>query len=138
RTLAEAQQVAASLRATDPVRPYHRLADVHLRGLLHLLGEDDRVARFVQREIGPLTGYDAEHGTALYETLSAVLTSTNKAAAATALHLSRPALYERLARIERILQVDLDDPECRSSLHVALLAQRDPRRLGGNQPKSAR
>ncbi|MBO0878357.1 MAG: PucR family transcriptional regulator ligand-binding domain-containing protein, partial [Pseudonocardia sp.] len=31
RTLAEAQQVAASLRATDPVRPYHRLADVHLR-----------------------------------------------------------------------------------------------------------
>ncbi|WP_028924722.1 PucR family transcriptional regulator [Pseudonocardia acaciae] len=124
RTLAEAQQVAASLRASDPVRPYHRLADVHLRGLLHLLGEDDRVDRFVQREVGALLDYDDEHGTALYDTLRAALTSVNKAAAASALHLSRPALYERLARIERILQVDLDDPESRTSLHVALLAAR--------------
>jgi PucR family transcriptional regulator, purine catabolism regulatory protein len=137
RTLAEAQQVAASLRGTDPVRPYHRLADVHLRGLLHLLGEDDRVARFVQREIGQLVAYDAEHGTALYETLSAVLTCPNKAAAAAALHLSRPALYERLARIERILQVELDDPESRTSLHVALLAQRDRHRSGSGQQGSA-
>ena len=46
----------------------------------------------------------------------------NKSAAAAAAHLSRPAFYERLARIARILDVDLDSVEACLSLHVALLA----------------
>ncbi|MFL6051498.1 MAG: helix-turn-helix domain-containing protein, partial [Actinoallomurus sp.] len=37
-------------------------------------------------------------------------------------HLSRPALYERLRRIERVLGADLEDVESCASLHVALLA----------------
>ena len=46
----------------------------------------------------------------------------NKSAGAAAAHLSRPAFYERLARIGRILAVDLDSVETCLSLHVALLA----------------
>ena len=46
----------------------------------------------------------------------------NKSAAAEHTHLSRPAFYERLARIGRILDVDLDAVEPCLSLHVALLA----------------
>ena len=45
----------------------------------------------------------------------------NKAAAAERLHISRPALYKRLAAIRELLGVDLDDGESRTSLHVALL-----------------
>ena len=39
-----------------------------------------------------------------------------------AAHLSRPAFYERLARIDRILDADLDAVDTCLSLHVALLA----------------
>jgi purine catabolism regulator len=46
----------------------------------------------------------------------------NKAEAAKRAHLARPTFYERLRRIERILDTDLDSPESRTSLHVALLA----------------
>ncbi|MBW1596117.1 PucR family transcriptional regulator ligand-binding domain-containing protein [Streptomyces sp. JJ38] len=122
RSLAEAHHVAASLRPVDPARPFHRLADVHLRGLLHLLSDDDRLARFVQRELDPLLRHDAEHGTALLEVLRTLLVTGDKTAAAAALHVSRPVLYDRIARIERILGADLADPETRTSLHTALLA----------------
>src|SRR5262249_1047710 len=46
----------------------------------------------------------------------------NKSAAAEAAHLSRPAFYERLARISRIVGADLDAVDACLSLHVALLA----------------
>ncbi|WP_095756909.1 PucR family transcriptional regulator [Streptomyces xinghaiensis] len=126
RSLAEARHVAASLRPGGPSRPHHRLADVHLAGLLHLLSGDDRLTRFVQREIGALLDHDAGHGTALYEVLRAVLATGDKTAAAAALHISRPVLYDRIARVERILGRDLSDPATRTSLHVAVLAHGTP------------
>jgi purine catabolism regulator len=46
----------------------------------------------------------------------------SKTEAAASLHLSRAAFYDRLARIEQVLGVDLDDPHIRVSLHVALVA----------------
>lgn len=121
RSVAEAHHVVASLRVDD-TQLVHRLADVHLRGLLRLLGDDDRLARFVQRELGPLRDYDREHRTHLTDALRAVVTTSGKTAAAAALHVSRPALYDRITRIERILGVNLTDPETRTSLHTALLA----------------
>ena len=52
----------------------------------------------------------------------------NKSAAADAAHLSRPAFYERLAKIERILLVDLDSVDTCLSLHVALIGLDSVRR----------
>jgi PucR family transcriptional regulator, purine catabolism regulatory protein len=40
---------------------------------------------------------------------------------AKSLHISRPALYHRLADIGQTLGVDLDDRESLASLHAAML-----------------
>jgi purine catabolism regulator len=109
-------------------RPYYRLPDLRLRGLLHLLRDDARLRAFADRELGPLLGYDAEHGTSLVADLAAFLEAGgNKALAASRAHLARPTFYQRLALIERVLGVSLADPESRASLHVALLARREDR-----------
>ena len=109
-------------------RPYYRLPDLRLRGLLHLLREDGRLRAFAEREFGPLLAYDAEHGTTLVRDLAAYLEAGgNKALAAARAHLARPTFYQRLALIERILGVSLADPESRASLHVALLIRADGR-----------
>ncbi|MCY4724726.1 PucR family transcriptional regulator ligand-binding domain-containing protein [Nocardioides sp. STR2] len=127
RTVAEAGQVADAApqarREQDP--DVHRLADLHLRGLLALLGEDERVRLFVERELGPLQEHDRADGsrTDLLAALRAlVLHPSSKTEAAASLHLSRAAFYDRLARIESILDADLDDPDVRVSLHVAVVA----------------
>lgn len=126
RSLLEAVQIAdAAVR--QPQGPaaaaYHRLVDVRLRGLLHLLRDDARLQTFVERELGPLLAHDAERGTDLVRMLTVYVESgRNKSAAADAAHLSRPSFYERLHRIERILSVDLDSVESCLALHVALLA----------------
>jgi len=100
---------------------FYRLADLRLRGLLHLLRDDPRVQTFAERELGPLL--DAEPDTALLDVLAAYLAAGgNKAEAARHAHLARPTFYERLRRIERILGTDLGSAESRTSLHVALLA----------------
>lgn len=121
RTLREAQHVVESVRTAD-ARPVHRLEDVHLRGLLALLASDDRVRLFSERELEPLRRHDTEHDAQLLEAVRALLLHpTSKSAAAGSIHLSRPVFYDRLARAEHVLGRDLDDPDVRSSLHVALL-----------------
>jgi PucR family transcriptional regulator, purine catabolism regulatory protein len=142
RSFLEAQQVADAA-AADPrtfgqlaaepagqeaaARPFFRLADLRLRGLLQLLRGDPRLADFAERELGRLLGYDASHGTALTSVLAAFLEAGgNKAEAAKRAHLARPTLYERLRHIERVLGVSLDSAESRTSLQVALLAMQPP------------
>jgi hypothetical protein len=132
----EAREVA-DLAAADPDdphprntgrRPYYRLPDLRLRGLVHLLREDTRLRSFAERELGPLLAHDAEHRTTLVSDLTAFLEAGgNKALAASRAHLARPTFYQRLALIERVLGVSLADPESRASLHVALLAHRESR-----------
>ena len=95
----------------------HRLEDVHLRGLITLLGDDERLRLFVARELGPLK----ENG--LLDAVRALVDHpTSKSDAAASLHISRPVFYDRLAKAEQVLGVDLDDPDIRVSLHVALVA----------------
>ena len=123
RSLLEAVQVADAAIRQVGGPPYHRLVDVRLRGLLHLLRDDARLQTYVERELGPLLAYDTERGTNLVSMLGIYLDQgRNKSAAADAAHLSRPSFYERLHRIERVLGVDLDSVESCLSLHVALLA----------------
>jgi PucR family transcriptional regulator, purine catabolism regulatory protein len=122
RTLREAQQVVRSVPggAADGV---HRLEDVHLRGLLAMIGDDDRLRLFVDRELDPLREHDERTGSRLLDAVRALVTHpTSKSDAAASLHLSRPVFYDRLAKASRVLGADLDDPDVRVSLHVALLA----------------
>ncbi|MDZ5444040.1 PucR family transcriptional regulator [Micromonospora sp. 4G57] len=124
RSLVEARQIAEAARRDRREVPIFRLPHVGLAGLLHLLRDEPRLQTFVERELGALLAYDARHPREqLLGTLRAYLEQgRNKSAAAAAAHLSRPAFYERLARIGRILDVDLDSVEACLSLHVALLA----------------
>jgi purine catabolism regulator len=130
RSLLEATQVAdAALHDTPGAREdgrgasYYRLPDVRLRGLLHLLRDDARLQTYVERELGPLLAYEAEHGGELVRMLRIYLEQgRNKSAAADAAHLSRPSFYDRLRKVERVLGVDLGQVESCVSLHVALLA----------------
>jgi len=126
----EAREVAelAGGSPDRPGRPYYRLPDLRLRGLVHLLRDDPRLRAFAERELGPLLAHDAEHGTTLLTDLAAFLgAGGNKALAASRAHLARPTFYQRLALIERVLSVSLADPESRAALHVALLAQQERR-----------
>jgi purine catabolism regulator len=122
RSFLDAREVAdVAIRHPDG-RPYYRLPDLRLRGLLHLLRDDPRVQAFAEREIGPLLGYDAAHGTHLVSDLALYLEAAgNKAEAAQRAHLARPTFYQRLRLIERVLGVSLAEPESRASLHIALL-----------------
>jgi len=123
RSFLEATQVAdVAAAARGPGSPaFYRLPDLRLRGLLHLLRDDPRLQTFVERELGALLA--AAPGTELLGVLAAYLAAGgNKAEAAKRSHVARPTFYERLRRIERILGTDLDSPESRTSLHVALLA----------------
>jgi purine catabolism regulator len=123
-SLREAADVAAEVaRAALPDRPFYRLADLRLRGLLRLLRDDAALAGFVERELGPLLVYDDAHGTDLVGTLKTFLRcGYNKAGTAAAAHLSRPTLYQRLHQIEHVLGIDLEDNESRLAVHVAALA----------------
>ncbi|MGJ9402112.1 PucR family transcriptional regulator [Arthrobacter sp. KK5.5] len=107
---------AASLPAAERGRrPYHRSADVRLRGLLSVLRDDPRVRGFAETELAGLAAPDLE----LLGRFLGV--SGNRAALARQQLVSRPALYARLDRLERRLGVPLDEAESRASLHVALL-----------------
>ncbi|TCC36619.1 PucR family transcriptional regulator [Kribbella speibonae] len=123
RTLREAQHVVQSVRPGAGDRLVHRLEDVHLRGLLTMLADDDRLRMFAVRELTALREYDDQNGSGLVDTLWALVNHpTSKSDAAASLHISRPVFYDRLAKIERLLGVDLNDPEIRVSVHVALIA----------------
>jgi purine catabolism regulator len=135
RSFREAEQIADAINPGDQFKLYYQLPDVRLRGLLHLLRDDSRVQTFLERELGRLIDYDQQHRTNLMEVLRAYLAAgRNKASTASALGISRPALYERLSRIETILSVDLESTESCLSLHVALVGMFTKDRNGGQKP----
>jgi purine catabolism regulator len=123
RSCREADHVVTAAIGSSHRQPYYRLQDVHIQGLLHLLREDIRVQAFVERELGRLLTYDDEHGTDLTNVLRVFLQQgLNKSLTARRLFLSRPALYERLTRIEQVVGVSLTAGETALSLHVAIRA----------------
>lgn len=87
---------------------------------------DPQVLRdFVHEQIGPLVDHDREHRSELLRTLDAYLAcSLSKARTAELLGLRRQSLYDRLARIERLLGVSLDEADHRTGLGLALLGWR--------------
>ena len=128
-------EVASTLDVRE--RSFYRSSDVRIRGLLSLLTEDSRLRAFAEGELGPLLGESSVGGgrrdgdlpsptdsadEELLDFLELYLAhGGNKSAMARAGHLSRPALYARITRLQDRLGVSLDDAESRTALHVALL-----------------
>ncbi len=124
RSLRTAQHVArVAHEALAPGPAYFRQADIRLHGLIAQLHDDPRVQSFVEAELDPLLAYEARHGGGLLELLRQFLAAGgNKSRLARTSHRSRPALYAKLAQIEKVLGVRLDDPSSQLSLGVAMLA----------------
>jgi PucR family transcriptional regulator, purine catabolism regulatory protein len=106
-------------------KPFYRAADVRLRGLVGLIRSDPRVQAFAETELRGLLEHRAKYGdrgAQAFALLRSFLDAGgNKTELAKRTHLSRPTLYARLAALERLLGVDLDSAESRTSLHVAML-----------------
>jgi purine catabolism regulator len=120
--LAESGHVAEVALAMPDGKPFYRSADVRLRGLIALIRGDARVQAFAETELRGLLERRAKYGDEMFDLLAGFLeVGGNKAELAKRLHVSRPTLYARLAAIERLLGVDLDDAESRTSLHVAMM-----------------
>ena len=122
--LAEARHVAevASRLPQRVPATVHRTGDLGVRGLLWWLREDPRLQSFVETQLAPLLRPpgEAQALDLLREHLAAGGSMTRLASR---LQLSRPAAYGRVQRLRERLGRDLDDPEERLALHLALLAR---------------
>jgi GAF domain-containing protein len=86
-----------------------------------LLAGGEQLRGFATRLLRPLLEYDDQHGAALVETLSAYLDAGGSpTATARALNLHINSLYYRLQRLRELGKFDLDDPEVRFELQLAL------------------
>ncbi len=117
------EAAAAALRCGDR-RPFVRLCDLGLAGLLYHLRDDRAVVAFAERQLGPLLRHDDSAGTDLTRILAIYLgAGASKAVAAQQAGLARPTLYQRLRQIEQVLGRSLDSPATRLDLQAALLAR---------------
>lgn len=108
-------------RTVAPDRRAVHFDDLGIYRLLLSTSEVELTA-FRDEILGPLVTYDRDKGSALVATLDAYLRSRNASEAAQHLSLHRNSLLYRLRRIREITGADLDDPETRLSLHLALRA----------------
>ena len=83
------------------------------------------LAGFVSTVLGPLFEHDGRHATELVRTLDIHLSAgQRKVESAARLGIRRQTLYDRLARIEGLLGLDLADPGAAVTLGLALMAWR--------------
>jgi len=89
------------------------------------LEHSPELASFCQETIGALVEYDRTQHTNLVETLAAYFAHNgNLSATAEALFVHRNTLLYRMERIREISGLDLDNPETRLSIQLALRAHR--------------
>ena len=134
--LAEAGFVVDVVTATQPRGPLRvwRSADLGVRGLLWQLRADPRLQAFVDAQLAPLLRLDGRVRRQMLATLRAYLEADGGMTGfAARIGLSRPAAYARVARLRQALHDDLDDPQTRLSLHLAMLALDQDRDSGSRR-----
>ena len=95
--------------------------DLGLYRLLFNIQEKAELSAFHAAMLGKLEEYDERNAADLVNTLSAYFASRNSPTeAAERMHLHRNTFLYRLHRIREITGLDLDDPETRLALHLAL------------------
>jgi purine catabolism regulator len=93
--------------------------ELGLTGLLAGMN-DDRLVEFARRHLGQLAEHDRSRNGQLVQTLKAYLEEGEQQAAARRLQIHPNTLRYRLDRIREVSGADLDDPETRLNLAVAL------------------
>ncbi len=135
---AEAEQaLSLGLRVLGVGRVIY-FGDLGLYRMLFNIKEQDELRAFHDAMLGKLIEYDSRNGAELVRTLAAYFAARNSPTeAAERLHLHRNTFLYRLHRIEEITGFDLDDPETRLSLHLALRIGDTLRALSPGQAASA-
>src|SRR5690606_2576940 len=95
--------------------------DLGLYQLLTALSTNPEAQRFFRKTLGRLISHDDHKNAELVDTLEAFFACHgNLSQTATRLHIHRNTLTYRLERISALTQLDLDDPDARFSLQLAL------------------
>ena len=101
--------------------PVTYFGDLGLYQLLTTLGTNPEAARFYRKTLGQLMTHDDNRNAELVETLEAFFACHgNVSQTSSRLHIHRNTLSYRLERIESIANMDLNDPDARFSLQLAL------------------
>jgi purine catabolism regulator len=101
--------------------PITYFGDLGLYQLLTGLSTNPEAARFYRKTLGKLISHDGNKNSELVQTLDAFFACHgNLSQTATRLHIHRNTLTYRLEQIANITQLDLDDPDARFSLQLAL------------------
>lgn len=117
------QALSMARRLADPNPLY--FGELNVYRLLFQLEDSPELAAFCQEIIGTLIEYDRAQGTDLIETLTAYFAHKgNLSQTAEALFVHRNTLLYRMERIREISGLDLDNPETRLSIQLALRAHR--------------
>ncbi len=120
----EARQAQSMARRLADPNPLY-FGELNVYRLLFLLEDSPELGNFCQETIGTLVEYDRAQGTDLIETLTAYFAHKgNLSQTAEALFVHRNTLLYRMERIREISGLDLDNPETRLSIQLALRAYR--------------
>ncbi|MBX3000238.1 MAG: helix-turn-helix domain-containing protein [Caldilineaceae bacterium] len=120
RTLQQAQE-SWHMGKSWHTSPVTYFGDLGLYQLLTALGGNPEAARFFRKTVRPLLDHDENRNAELVETLEAFFACHgNLSQTAARLHIHRNTLTYRLERISAITRLDLDDPDARFSLQLAL------------------
>lgn len=91
----------------------------------------ERLSALVHHTLGPLLAWEAAHPSDLVRTLETHLRNgCSPTRTAALLHIGRQSLYQRLERIESLLDLDIDDPDLLGELLTATCAHRVIRGTG--------
>jgi purine catabolism regulator len=118
RAFGQAEE-AVKLGSGVPVSISH-FSDLGISRMLLRLADGPELADFVEAQLGPVLSHDARAASPLLPFLREYVDSGSKSHTARARRVSRRSLYDRLDRIASLLGRQLEDPDVRASLILAL------------------
>lgn len=121
RDAVQARDLALRLQTDTPLY----IGDLGVYQLILSLNDRERLMAFCQRTLGTLIDYDMRQNADLIKTLEAFFTCHgNLSQTAEMLIVHRNTLLYRMNRINEIAGIDLNRPETRLALHLALTIRR--------------
>ena len=121
RDAVQALDLAVRLQTDTPLY----IGDLGVYQLILSLNDREKLSNFCERTLGPLLEYDMRQHADLIKTLEAFFACHgNLSQTAELLIVHRNTLLYRMNRINEIAQIDLNRPETRLALHLALTIRR--------------
>lgn len=121
RDAVQAMELAVRLQTDTPLY----IGDLGVYQLILSLSDREKLTDFCQRILGKLVEYDMRQNADLIKTLEAFFQCHgNLSQTAEALIVHRNTLLYRMNRINEIAEIDLNRPETRLALHLALTIRR--------------